>query len=154
MLLLACVAARADNPYGYIFTVAPNPVPTGNAISVTIETVGVPCVALAEELGTVLEDGGILYLSVPGSDACDAAAQETRNYTIDALPPGQYFFRFYSCGGLDAETNEPACMTLEEIPVMVLGVAAQRRTIPALSTTGLVVLGFVAIGLAALFRPR
>jgi hypothetical protein len=126
VLLLACVAARADNPYGYIFTISPNPVPAGSAIGVTIETVGVPCVPLWDELPATIHEGGIVYLTVPGSDGCDAVVQETRNYTIDALPPGEYFFRFYTCGGLDAETNDPSCFTMEEIAVTVLGLSQQR----------------------------
>lgn len=143
VLLLACVCARAGFSHGYIFTISPNPVPPGADINVTIETIGVPCVPLWDELFPVVEEGGIVYLTVPGSDGCDAVAQETRHYNIGVWPPGQYFFRFYTCAGLDAETGEEACGTLEEVPVTVLGLSAQTATIPALSTLVLIALGLL-----------
>lgn len=154
VLLCACLVARADNPYGYIFTISPNPVPPGSDISATIETIGVPCVPLADDLPVTYYEGGIVYLTVPGSDGCDAVSQETRTYTIDAPPPGQYLFRFYTCNGLDSETGEEACMTLEEVPVTVFGVSVAKTTIPAVSTAGLITLALLTIGLGSVMSRR
>lgn len=141
LLLIASGMAGAANPHGYVITVLPNPVPAGSAIGVTIETTELQCKPLPETMEPSQPVDGVVHLWIPSSDGCEMVPLETRSYTLAAMAPGDYIFNFYSCAGLDADTGQEACSTIEDVPVTVLGVAAQRTRIPTLSTMVLLALG-------------
>lgn len=141
---------RAENPYGYTFTISPNPVPaTAKSITVTVESTSGHCLPLPDVLDKTVVDN-IFYFDIPGAGSCGFYPPESRSYDTVALSSGDYIFRFVSCQG-DYE-GAPPCGVLEEIPVTFLTKAASPSTIPASSTTGLVVLALLALVAGVLAR--
>ena len=146
-LLLMASGTQATNPYGYLFTVSTNPVPPGSNITITIQTTEPPCRPLPDTLFPVPQEDGVVLIGIPDSDGCEVVPLETRSYSVAPLPAGNYTFRFYACGGLDVETGEEACTTLEDVPVTVFGLSA-TRTVPTISVLAGAALGALLLLLA------
>lgn len=145
VLLALPALAAAANPYGYVFSVQPNPVPPGHAIRVTIETTYPPCVPLPPALIPLVRPDGVVILELLTSDGCENTVNESRTYDIGTLPAGDYVFRFAVCGGNPPPgSSGNGCGVLEDVSVRVRGLTGSTFTVPA--TTGA-----ISAALAALF---
>lgn len=87
-------------------------------------------------------EGNRVRLAVDSSDACEPNDPVgASNWTVGPLPPGQYVFRFVIC---DME-----CVPVQEFAVTVTGYAGARQ-VPSVSTTAMLVLGLLLLGVAGL----
>ncbi len=146
VLLSAMVqsVSAAGPQFGYNFSVSPQPAVSTDTLTVTIEAFTAQCTPLPNAIG--LEDlgSGVMQIALDGSDACSSAPPETRIYTVGSLPPGNYVFRFAKCG-INVLPGMPDCVTLQDVPVLVYGVASTPFTIPALSLGGVLTLVLLAL---------
>jgi hypothetical protein len=154
LLSMVSCALGAANPYGYVITVSPNPVPPGSTLVITIQTTQLQCLPLPSAIGPAAFEGDIVYFSIPTSDGCEMSPLETRSYSVAPLPAGSYVFRFKSCGGFDPETNQDACVIVEDIPVTMFGLSSTTQTVPALSNIALLGLVFLVILVGARLQCR
>jgi hypothetical protein len=137
-------AAAAGPQFGYNFSVSPQPAVSTDTLTVTVEAFTTQCTPLPAAIG--LEDlgDGVMQIALDGSDACSSAPPETRSYNVGALPPGSYLFRFAKCG-INVLPGMPDCVTLEDVPVLVFGVASAPSTVPTLSLGGALTLVLLAL---------
>lgn len=157
LLALALLAASASTwagTDGYTFTVSPNPVPPGQAITVTATNATVHCFPLPVTMPFQDVGGGVIEFDLLVSDACFNAPPETRSYNIGTLPAGDYTFRFIGCAGnAPPGAPTPPCGEFGSVPVTVFGLSGTRFNIPMLSGSMMILLGFAVMVIGAL-APR
>lgn len=155
LLIVLPAVSSAANPFGYIFTIEPNPAPPGSPITITVESTKPTCKPLPTT-GKLYVEGDIAYFHIPDSDGCEGIPPATRTFVNEPLPSGNYTINFFSCGHLGDDGNE-VCTTLEEIPFSVLSAPGIfRHKIPAASAAGLTMFGVIVllIALGACWRRR
>lgn len=154
LLLAASLPCAAANPYGYVFTLTPDPVLSGSQLGVTIQTTEPQCLPLPPTINPLVEPG-LIRVVIPSSDGCFLVPVETRNYTMTAPPPGFYLFRFVVCGANPPPgSNSDGCFTVEEQNLTVFGTSGTRFTVPAVSAWAAILLGAGLMLAGMLWRAR
>lgn len=155
--LVACFSFVSTAHAGisdYVFTVIPTSPIAGQPIQINVTNGPIACEVLPPVL-SMDRTGATLRFFVGPGDTCNPAPPQNRTYDIGTLPTGVYLFQFYFCGGLPPGGGDP-CTVRSEQTVVVGGLSAGPRVVPALSWSGLSVMltMFLVGGLMATARFR
>lgn len=154
LLLLTLLAGNvAAQDTTYAFTVSPDPPIANQEFQIHVAMSPPSCVILPDAMTVTSFPGNVIRYEVHVPDFCSLPLPpQERTYTLPALPPGAYTFRFAVCTSA-IPPLEPCSIVGEQAALIVgSGASLPPSAIPSLSSWGLAVLAGIAVlfGLAVL----
>jgi len=137
----------------YSFSVIPASPIAGQEFQIRVNLSNLGCVPLPSTLPASPLGNNVIRYELYVPDSCFPFPQQEQTYAVQALPAGQYTFRFAICPQPIPPPQGSTCSTLSEQTITVAG-SASPSVIPSLSWWGLSMLTCIAalFGLVAMRR--